>query len=130
MFGTSSINEEYKEKLFRNKCEINEDDYAVLTSDINYSYISTRDITTLKNYGWNEKEIQTMISENDFDSFTRLAAWIRESGEYEHGIIAEDDGPIYKYPLDEDGNYSETIQCADEYEIQSHECKNIPEGVF
>jgi len=70
MFGTSSINEEYKEKLFRNKCEINEDDYAVLTSDINYSYISKRDITTLKNYGWNEKEIQTIISENDFDSFT------------------------------------------------------------
>ncbi|MCL2295750.1 MAG: hypothetical protein FWC29_01535 [Methanomassiliicoccaceae archaeon] len=48
-------------------------------------------------------------SEERADEITRLAAWIREAGELDHGMMIEDD-PFAACELDEDGNYPEPTE--------------------
>ena len=93
-----------KEKDFRKLCYKTGDNVAVLTSKIRFSYIDEKDLETVQGYGWSEKDIERMVENNEADELTRLAAWIRECGEVDHGLIVEDD-PYLGYPLDEDGNY-------------------------
>jgi hypothetical protein len=96
-----------KEKDFRKLCYETGDNVAVLTSEIRFSYIDERDVETVREYGWSEKDVERMVENNEADELTRLAAWIRECGEVDHGMVIEDD-PYFGYPLDEDGNYAET----------------------
>lgn len=55
-----------------------------------------------------------MLDSQDWNGIAVLAAWIRECGDVDHGLIVEDDSDIYDYPLDEDGNY------IDEYSEKDH----------
>lgn len=93
------------EKSFRIGCELTEDDLAILTSSMSYTYITSRDVETIEDYGWDPDDLNNLLQVGDADSITRLAAWIRECGD-SGKLIAEDD---YSYPLDEDGNYIEPI---------------------
>lgn len=83
------------------------DDYSILTSRTPFTYITSEDLSEIRDYGWNEADLERMFSQPDgADQITRLAAWIRECGEFDHGAIVDDD-PYCGYPLDEEGNYPE-----------------------
>lgn len=104
MLGTYSTGT--KDKLLE-EMEIRNDDYAILTSRVKFTFITSDDLKEIRDYGWNEADLERMFSQSDAaDQITRLAAWIRECGEYDHGVVINDD-PYYAYPLDEDGNYKE-----------------------
>lgn len=95
----------YLEKQLRNKCKESGDYIPILTSKIAFSYISNDDLSTIRSYGWNELDLEKISMMPDgADDITRLAAWIREAGDQNHGLIIEDD-PYIGYHLDEDGNY-------------------------
>ena len=92
------------EREFRETCEMNGDNLAILLAEMKYTYIAKSDVDCIVRYGWSEYDLQMLLETGDADGITRLAAWIRECGEYDHGMVAEDD-PCCGYPLDEDGNY-------------------------
>lgn len=95
------------EKQFRKLCEMNGDDISILTSGIRYTYASERDLRTLREYGWNDEDLEKLVRADErADDITRLAAWVREAGEIDHGMVIEDD-PYIICALDEDMNYPE-----------------------
>jgi len=98
------------EKLFRETCNENGDNISILTSEIKFTYVSEEDIETIRQYGWNEIDLDNIIGIDErADEITRLAAWIREAGELDHGLITEDD-PYIICELDEDNNYPEPTE--------------------
>ena len=69
--------------------------------------VSGNKINDLRNdYGWDRNDLQKMLDEQDYASIGIVAAWIRECGNGCHGFMVEDDP--YIYPLDDDGNYTES----------------------
>lgn len=98
------------EKRFRETCYKNGDNVSILTSDIRYTYVRDEDIETLHQYGWGDEEIDRIVREEErADDITRLAAWIREAGEIDHGFVIEDD-PYLACVLDENNNYPEPTE--------------------
>ena len=82
-----------------------ETDYRVLTGEISIERLNIDDIIEIIEYGWDRNDLQRMLDTSDYQAIGYLAAWIRECGSVDHGLIVEDDP--YMYPLDEDGNYAE-----------------------
>ena len=82
-----------------------ENDYRILIGEIVIEKLNVEDLYEIIHYGWDLKDLQKMLDEQDYAGIGILAAWIRECGSGCHGFMVEDDP--YVYPLDEDGNYTE-----------------------
>ena len=80
-----------------------ETDYRVLKGEVNVERLLVEDIYEIIQYGWDRNDLQRMLDECDYKDIGYLAAWIRECGSCDHGMMVEDDP--YFYPLDEEGNY-------------------------
>lgn len=100
MFGKNSP--ENKLNPLRNHFET---DYRILTGEIVVERLNVDDLVEIIEYGWDRNDLQRMLDAKDYESIGYLAAWIRECGSVDHGLIVEDDP--YVYPLDKDGNYVE-----------------------
>ena len=83
-----------------------ETDYKILIGEIVIEKLNVEDLYEIIHYGWDLKDLQKMLDEQDYAGIGILAAWIRECGSGCHGFMVEDDP--YVYPLDEDGNYTES----------------------
>ncbi len=114
MNEAENANGNYERRL-RMQCRRNSDYVPILTSAMTFTRITCEDLTTIQEYGWNENDLERMLNSGDAaDQITRLAAWIREAGEIDHGMVVEDDPYVAVmdnrycgYELDEDGNYPE-----------------------
>lgn len=82
-----------------------ETDYKILVGEIIIEKLNVEDLYEILRYGWDHRDLQKMLDEEDYAGIGILAAWIRECGNGCHGFMVEDDP--YMYPLDEDGNYTE-----------------------
>ena len=91
---------EKKINLLRNRLET---DYRVLKGETDVEKLHLEDIIEIVDYGWDQEDLQRMLDSRDYHGIGCLAAWIRECGCRDHGMMVEDDP--YFYPLDEDGNY-------------------------
>ncbi len=80
-------------------------DFKVLKGEVDVERLHLEDIIEIVQYGWDRNDLQRMLDECDYKGIGCLAAWIRECGNKDHGMMVEDDP--YFYPLDEDGNYIE-----------------------
>ena len=80
-----------------------ETDYRVLKGEVNVERLLVEDIYEIIQYGWDRNDLQRMLDSYDYRGVGVLAAWIRECGSCDHGMMVEDDP--YFYPLDEEGNY-------------------------
>ena len=78
-------------------------DFRVLKGEAEIERLCLEDIIEIVEYGWDRNDLQRMLDEQDYRGIGCLAAWIRECGNCDHGMMVEDDP--YFYPLDEDGNY-------------------------
>lgn len=83
-----------------------ETDYSLLTGEVSVERLLVEDICEIIQYGWDRSDLQRMLDEQDYQGIGVLAAWIRECGSSDHGMMVEDDP--YFYPLDDDGNYTES----------------------
>jgi len=103
-------NNRKNEKQFRETCYEKGDNISILTSEMRFTYIAEEDIEAIRQYGWGEEDLDNIMrSDESADKITRLAAWIREAGELDHGLIIEDD-PYIQCELDEDMNYPEPTE--------------------
>ena len=82
-----------------------ETDYRILIGEIRIERLVIEDLYEIIRYGWDRKDIQKMLDEQDYAGIGMVAAWIRECGDGSNGFVVDDDP--YVYPLDEDGNYRE-----------------------
>ena len=78
-------------------------DYRILTGEADVENLRLVDIMEIVQYGWDRNDLQRMLDAHDYQGIGCLAAWIRECGNSNHGMMVDDDP--YFYPLDEDGNY-------------------------
>ncbi|MDY0236628.1 MAG: hypothetical protein RBR71_11390 [Gudongella sp.] len=90
-----------------------ENDMRILTGELKLTKIRQSDIEEILAYGWDRRDVEKMVDENDVDGITGLAAWIREAGNVDHGLIAEDD--TFYYPLGDDGCFLGSV-IAEEYQ--------------
>lgn len=93
---------ETKLNLLRNDFET---DYRILTGDVIVERLYIDDLVEIIEYGWDRNDLQRLLNAQDYAGIGFLAAWIRECGNSDHGLIVDDEP--YIYPLDEDGNYTE-----------------------
>jgi hypothetical protein len=93
---------ENKINPLRNDLETN---YKILIGEIVIEKLNVEDLYEIVRYGWDKKDLQKMLDEEDYAGIGIIAAWIRECGNGCHGFMIEDDP--YVCPLDEDGNYTE-----------------------
>ncbi len=78
-------------------------DFRILKGEADVERLHLQDILEIVEYGWDRNDLQRMLDAQDYRGIGYLAAWIRECGCRDHGMMVEDDP--YFYPLDEDGNY-------------------------
>ena len=83
-----------------------ETDYRILMGEVVIDRLYVEDLYEIVRYGWDRNDLQKMLDEQDYASIGIVAAWIRECGNGCHGFMVEDDP--YIYPLDDDGNYTES----------------------
>ena len=92
--------QENKINFLRNDLETN---YKILTGEVPIERLNVDDLVEIIGYGWDRNDLQRMLDSHDYRGVGVLAAWIRECGSCDHGMMVEDDP--YFYPLDEEGNY-------------------------
>jgi hypothetical protein len=92
--------QENKSNDLRNDLET---DYRILTGEIIIEKLNVEDLYEIVRYGWDRRDLQKMLDEQDYAGIGMVAAWIRECGNGS-GFMVDDDP--YVYPLDEDGNYT------------------------
>ena len=78
-------------------------DLKILKGQVDIDRFRVEDILEIVEYGWDRNDLQRMLDSHDYRGVGVLAAWIRECGSCDHGMMVEDDP--YFYPLDEEGNY-------------------------
>jgi hypothetical protein len=78
-------------------------DLRILRGEVSVDRLRLDDIIGIVQYGWDRNDLQRMLDAHDYQGIGCLAAWIRECGNSNHGMMVDDDP--YFYPLDEDGNY-------------------------
>ena len=96
---------EYQENKINSLRNNFETDYRILTGEVPIEKLNVDDLVEIIRYGWDRNDLQRMLDSHDYRGVGVLAAWIRECGSSDHGMMVEDDP--YVYPLDEDGNYVE-----------------------
>ncbi len=88
--------QENKTNSLRNDLETN---YRILTSKVVIKKLNVEDLYEIVRYGWDRRDLQKMLDEQDYAGIGIVAAWIREC-DNESGFMVEDDS--YVYPMDED----------------------------
>ena len=94
---------EYQENKINSLRNDLETDYRILIGEIVIEKLNVEDLYEIIRYGWDRDDLQKMLDEQDYAGIGIVAAWIRECGSCDHGMMVEDDP--YFYPLDEEGNY-------------------------
>ena len=68
-------------------------DYRILIGEVKIDKLREEDVYEIINYGWDRSDLRRMLETRDYQAIAYLAAWIRECGNGDHGIFAEDDMP-------------------------------------
>jgi len=97
--------EEYQDNKINSLRNEFETDYRILIGEIVIEKLNVEDLYEIIRFGWDRNDLQKMLDEQDYAGIGMIAAWIRECGNG-NGFMVEDDP--YVYPLDDDGNYTES----------------------
>ena len=95
----------WNEREFRERCALEGDDLSILLCENTFTYVTTAELRTIRDFGW--PGCEEMILDGNADRIVRLAAEIRECNFRDYEEAQEEASLLYDWRLDEDGNYTE-----------------------